>query len=99
MCTWLELGPLHTEQEPDLIEFFSGSGRVSRLAHARGYHAVAIDTLYDTSAPPPRTPKRKLKEYRNARSCMDLNSSAGFLLLDLEMVQHASFEEQLCRGN
>ena len=69
------------KQSYDLIEFFSGSARISRLASARGFSAVAVDMIYDNDAPPPRTSKKNMKNYPYPRNAMDLNTSAGFVLL------------------
>ena len=79
--------PTRADTRPyDLLEFFSGSGRISRMASALGYSCAAIDTVYDCTAPPPKTKKRDRKKYKNVRSAMDLNTSAGFLPLALLLV-------------
>ena len=74
------LPPVETTEGLDLIEFFSGVARISRLAKKRGYEVLAFDTLYDSSAPPPRSKLRERANYMNSRSAMDLNTSGGFLL-------------------
>ena len=70
-----------TTNKYDIIEFFSGSARVPRLAKSLGYTTVAMDWTYDTSAPPPKAKKKARSRCANSRSAMDLNSSAGFVLL------------------
>ena len=68
MTSWLQLGAPGPEYT--LLEFFSGSARISRLAKARGHTVMAVDTLYDVTAPPPRTKSKKQKAmYPNSRSC------------------------------
>ena len=74
-------GP-HTSRDYTVLEFFSGTARISRLAKARGYQVAAMDILYDSTTAPPRTKTKKEKaRYPNTRSAMDLNTSAGFMRL------------------
>ena len=67
------------EGKYDLLEFFSGTARVSRLGTMMGYTPAAMDITYDTSAPPPKCKKKEKANYPNSRSAMDLNTSAGFV--------------------
>ena len=67
--------PFMTEEWPgfrnrtwDLIEFFAGAGRVSRLAAAQGWHVLVHDIGYDREA-----------TAKGLKSSMDMVSSAGFL--------------------
>ena len=49
------------------------------LQKCHGHVVVAMDTLYDKTAPPPRTQAKKEKaKFPNTRSAMDLNTSLGF---------------------
>ena len=70
---------IRIDREYDLVEFFSGAGRIARLAQCVGYQSMAFDILYDTEAKPGKG--RAKAKGSKGRSCMDLNSSAGFLLL------------------
>ena len=63
-----------------VIEFFSGVGRVSQMAEGAGYTSVAYDMDYVK-------PRRFGK-----RSAMDLNSNAG-LVLAIKLILHGKFEE------
>ena len=67
--------------DADLLEFFSGSARISRLSKGVGYKTIALDILYDSSAPPPKTKKKDLWKFANPTSALDLNTSAGFVSL------------------
>ena len=69
------------ENKYDILEFFSGTARVSRLGKMMGYTPAAMDITYDGTAPPPKCKKKDKAKYRNARSAMDLNNSAGFVSL------------------
>ena len=76
------LDPVSLETKYDMYEFFSGKARVARLAKAAGFSPIAMDMVYDASAPPPKTKSLKTKAmYPNARSAMDLNESGGFVFL------------------
>ena len=84
MTSWLDgeaMGAKPVAEEYQMIELFSGSARIARLANSCGYASVAVDTLYDVNAPPPRATKKERQEYEYARSAMDINTSAGFVLL------------------
>lgn len=59
-------------QEWEFLEFFAGTGNLSRQAQASGYHTVRFDIL-DNSTPPNRN-----------SNFMDLNSTSGFACLDLK---------------
>ena len=86
MASWLEGPAIDTKGgEYDLLEFFAGSARISRLAKARGYRSIAVDTLYDPTAPPPRTKKKDRQGYPNERSAMDINTSAGLVSFGSEL--------------
>ena len=75
------LPPVETFYGLDVVEFFSGVARISRLAKRCGYEVLAVDTLYDSTAPPPKAKKKDRALYLNSRSAMDLNTSGGFMLL------------------
>ena len=85
MTSWLRLRA--PDNRYDLLEFFAGSARIARLAKARGYSSVAVDLLYDTTAPPPKTKRKACKGFKNSKSAMDINTSAGFVLLVLFRLQ------------
>ena len=79
MASFLEGTDMETNY--DIIEFFSGTARVSRLAKKLGHNPAALDIGYDCTAPPPKAKKKERCLYPNARSAMDINTSAGFLPL------------------
>ena len=79
MTSWLD--GVELESKYDVAQFFAGTARVSRMAKCLGFTPVAMDISYDTSAPPPKTKKKERATYRNQKSAMDLNTSAGFVFL------------------
>lgn len=66
-----------TSKEPlDVLEFFSGKARISKMASWLGLEVRSIDILYD------ETPKVRSKHSgKEQRSAMDINGEAGFVLL------------------
>ena len=56
----------------DLVEFFSGKARVSRMASWCGYRVKAFDVDYEPIKHPGEFKRGKLN-----RSAMDLNGCAG----------------------
>ena len=56
-----------------LLEFFAGKGRVARLGKRAGYRSAAVDILYGEES--------AIRAGR--RPPMDINSSAGLVLLRL----------------
>ena len=75
------LDGVELEDHYDVIEFFSGTARVSRMAKSMGYTPLALGIRYDNTVPPPKQKKKKQSRFPNARSAMDLTGSAGFLFL------------------
>ena len=70
--TWSE----EANSNLDLVEFFSGKARVSRMASWFGYRVKAFDVEYQ----PIRAPG-EFKRGKHNRSAMDLNGCAGFAFL------------------
>ena len=70
----------------DVIDLFSGKGRISKLAKWFGYNARA----YDLSYHPVRYPQKR-KRGRAPRSCMDLNGAAGLVHLSLKQSSWFTF--------
>ena len=60
----------------DVLEFYSGVGRIAKCAQAVGYTARAYDINYDTP-PPGESVHSKLPH----RSAFDMNGEAGYLCL------------------
>ena len=60
----------------DLVEFFSGKARVSRMASWVGYRVKSFDIEYE-----PRRAPGEFKRGKLNRSSMDLNGAAGFVFL------------------
>ena len=65
---------IHPGKEYDVIEFFSGRSRIARAAKLRKYRAMAQDIDLDETW-------AKSKK----RSCMDINSGAGFTFFGLKV--------------
>ncbi len=70
LCTWWLDLPKHEAQPYQVLEFFSGVGRIAALAKHCGFKTAAIDLEYGDSY---------VKKKRGKRSPMDLNSSAGLM--------------------
>ena len=58
----------------DVLEYFAGRARISRIARGAGYTALATDMVYD-------------KNWKT-RSSLHLNESAGFSLLGIALLTH-----------
>ena len=67
-------------EDLDLVEFFSGKARVSRLASWMGLRVRSYDIIYKPVTGDPGAFKRG----QQRRSSMDLNGAAGFARLGLE---------------
>ena len=74
MTSWLDVVKLKSKY--DMIEFFAGVGRVTRLASARMYTSAGFDLDYGAPKLSRHGKKRKSKK---TASCMDINGSAGFV--------------------
>jgi len=59
----------------DVVEFFAGVARISRLAHWMGLRTKAYDIAYTPVNP------EEVKRGKPRRSAMDLNGSAGLASL------------------
>lgn len=68
--SWLNLEGF--DKEIEILELFAGQARLTRLSKSLGFGTAAHDIDYD---PLPRVDKSK-------KSAMDINGSAGFVLLD-----------------
>ena len=67
---------LHAPDEPyQVIEYFAGVGRIAAVAKYQGYKTAAVDLEYGKDIP-------RKKKRGNSRPPMDLNGSAGLMLLD-----------------
>lgn len=59
----------------DLVEYFAGKARITKLALRRGYKARAVDIEYTKPKPP------RIDSYDKPRGSMDINGSAGYVFL------------------
>ena len=59
----------------EVVEFYGGVQRITRLASAMGYAAVAHDINYDPLY------QEKTAKTTGRKSCMDINGNAGFVFL------------------
>lgn len=64
----------------DVIEFFSGVGRIAKVAHGVGYEARAYDIDHDKPPQGESTHSNLPK-----RSSFDLNGEAGVVFLGLQI--------------
>ena len=71
------MGPLRGQQEWQMIEFFSGIGRISTLAAKTGLVVASyeIDQGF--------VPERKPHHCHPPRNSMDLNGESGFAFLGM----------------
>ena len=76
MASWMVGLPWVSERPYDVLDFYAGVARVSRLATACGFNACAYDIKYDTPEP-----GESYHSGRAKRSCFDINGEGGFLLL------------------
>ena len=67
---------LDKPSEPyQVIEFFAGVGRIAAVGKYMGYKTAAVDVEYGKDIP------RKTNKKRKSRPPMDINGSAGLMLL------------------
>ena len=71
MVHWMNISE---DANYQFLEFYSGSGRITKLAGFVGYDSVAYDIQYG----------ELLANRRMKRSAMDINSNAGMTPLDLK---------------
>ena len=76
-CAWLVLGPLCDHEEWQLVEFFSGTGRLSRLAAKAGIRTASFEILLDHGF----KERRHKNKHVPKRSYMDFCGECGFALL------------------
>lgn len=75
MASWMTDFPGLIQEGPfDMLEYFSGVARVSRLATAMGYLSRSFDLEYDRAPP-----GESVHAGRARRSAFDFNGEAGFL--------------------
>ena len=60
----------------ELLEYFAGKARITKLAIRRGYRARAVDVVYTKPKPP------NINSFDKPRGSMDFNGCAGFTPLD-----------------
>ena len=75
LSSWLVLGPYNggcTSWE--IIDFFSGKGRISRLAAKAGFRVASYEILHDL----PTSKRRRKNRNFPRRSFMDFNGESGF---------------------
>ena len=79
MTSWLD--GVKLSGKFDVIEYFAGVGRITRLASARKYQTAAFDLGYGA---PKSSGHRRKRNFKKKPSCMDINGSAGFVCLFLQ---------------
>ena len=81
MASWLVNLPWGSEKPYDVLEFFAGVARVSRLAQLCGYNSRAFELEFDK----PATGESR-HSGRARRSAFDINGESGFVPLSYEEV-------------
>ena len=76
MASWMVRLPWVSDRPYDVLDFYAGEARISRLATACGYHACAYDVRYDCPLE-----GESYHSGRSKRSAFDINGEGGFLLL------------------
>ena len=71
------VGPLRESEEWEIVEFFSGTGRISRLGAKAGFTCASYE-IHLAGAP---KFKKKNKRRFPRRSPMDFNGECGFAFL------------------
>ena len=66
LISWMK-PPTFADRAWDVVEFFAGTARVSRLATARGWQCLCHDWDYDRDHGPGK------------HNCMDMNGAAGYV--------------------
>ena len=79
LTSWIPTSPLFCPEPLELVEYFSGSARISKWAHHQGYQCRAFDVDYDQ---PPIGMESK-RTGRQKRSAYDMNGEAGFVPLGI----------------
>ena len=77
MASWLVDLPWQPPRPLDVIEYYAGAARVSRIAAAVGFESRAFDIDFD-KAP---LGSESTHSGRCSRSAFDINGEGGFLLL------------------
>lgn len=74
LCSWMAIGA--PQKEPyEILDFFSGRGRIATLASRAGFACAATDMAVDKDK---RGQRCRLKASRSFRSVMDWNGDSGF---------------------
>lgn len=82
LCACLVVGPLQGRSEPwEMVEYFSGTGRISRLAAKAGIVCASYELLLGFD-PKPNGNGKKSRHFPK-RSRMDFNGECGFSSLEL----------------
>lgn len=85
LLSWQSFIDLDKSSQYDIVEYYAGIGRISRLGAAYGYTTGAFDVVYDFPEFTESMPGPKKKKYRkhqtNKKTAMDLTTSSGFMLL------------------
>lgn len=77
MTSWLDY--FCFENKYEVIEYFAGVARISRLGTMAGLKTAAVDIKY-ASRKHKRKKRKKHRKHRSTNS-MDINSESGFVLL------------------
>ena len=74
LCGCLVMGPLKSAYGWDLVEFFAGDARISRLAAKTGFRVATYEINLG------KVPNKKKRKERSSvqRNYMDFNGECGF---------------------
>ena len=92
--SWQGFFSLGASNEYDIIEYFAGVGRISRMAAGCGYRAGAFDVVYDDPKyyeAWPKGPQDKdirFLTFTRGKNPMDLTTSAGFSFLGFHLLAY-----------
>lgn len=89
LISWLRLPSLGDGPLLDLIEFYSGKARLSKIAHFKGLQARAYDIDYHK----PKPGHKSRFSGRAQRSHFDMNGVTGFVTLWLQQQETLRFGE------
>ena len=78
LCSYLVMGPLQSSEPWEMIEYFSGTGRISRLAAKSGIPCASFEIGLDLES----EQNEKSKGPFPKRSRLDFNGECGFAFLD-----------------
>ena len=93
LLSWQSFFDLQRSREYEVVEYFAGCARISRMAAGLGYRSAAMDLVYDNpkyfeGVPASEGSKPTWKKMETQlRSPMDLTTAGGFTQLGPTMLK------------